>query len=346
MQAPPTPGRRTLIVRDNKYAVSASGMRNTGSICWFISILQALLSLTAFNRWILEHEQFITANKIERKETGLVKTLANLIRAMQSEGPSSATAREGPASIIEQMKKMDEINTNDFNLKSLQQQCAHEGCTKFIEIFGLTHLEDIFRQSFCSRTYCPVCRDFVVQKDFKTLYASMYMPIRPPTNNEETKLATTAFLKQLGARVCPVDEYNCEICGVFSKDNTAKQSDTLVLAREIITVAFIRQYIVKSHNWFPQTLYIPHGRNVKIVDKDGNERLEMKKYGTYVYKVVAQVEHSGGAESGHYWAICKRADGKVYRLNDSSATPTNTFTPSPNTVMIFYELSEYIPEKN
>ena len=174
----------------------------------------------------------------------------------------------------------------------------------------------------------------------------MYAPIDPPRNPEETELANEAFLKHLGARICTVDEYKCEICGVLSKDNTAKQVDTLSLAREIITVAFIRQYIVKSNNWFPQTLRIPHGKKVVVVDNSGNEKSVDKKLGTYVYKIVAQVEHSGSSQSGHYWAVCKRANGNVYRLNDDRVTSTGSFTPSPNTVMIFYELSEYIPTKN
>ena len=45
-----------------------------------------------------------------------------------------------------------------------------------------------------------------------------------------------------------------------------------------------------------------------------------------IFRQTAQIEHSGSMSGGHYWALCRRADG-VYCLNDQSCTRVPGFAP-------------------
>jgi ubiquitin C-terminal hydrolase len=79
-------------------------------------------------------------------------------------------------------------------------------------------------------------------------------------------------------------------------------------------------YGARKINQFPQEFNLPH--------VSGSEM---------VYQIVAQVEHSGGLNGGHYWARGRREKNVVYRLNDLNTSPT-TFEPSIGTYMIAYHL--------
>jgi ubiquitin C-terminal hydrolase len=55
------------------------------------------------------------------------------------------------------------------------------------------------------------------------------------------------------------------------------------------------------------------------------------------YEAVAQIEHSGDLNGGHYWAICKRKGG-WFEINDMTVTPSQ-FQPSVNTYIVLYHLA-------
>ena len=54
------------------------------------------------------------------------------------------------------------------------------------------------------------------------------------------------------------------------------------------------------------------------------------------YKLVAQIEHSGGLNGGHYWCRAVRGDGKIYNFNDTTVSSA-AFSPSSGTYMLFYQ---------
>ena len=74
------------------------------------------------------------------------------------------------------------------------------------------------------------------------------------------------------------------------------------------------------------------------------EKLEFTASGgkkKLVYKLVAQCEHSGTLNGGHYYAIGLRKDGWKL-LNDSFVTD-GTPGPTNNTYMVFYHFEKEIP---
>ena len=59
--------------------------------------------------------------------------------------------------------------------------------------------------------------------------------------------------------------------------------------------------------------------------------------GALKYRLVAQIEHSGGLEGGHYWARCLRGGGalQAFMLNDTGISPAR-FGPSAETYIVVY----------
>jgi ubiquitin C-terminal hydrolase len=55
-----------------------------------------------------------------------------------------------------------------------------------------------------------------------------------------------------------------------------------------------------------------------------------------VYRAVAQIEHIGGLNGGHYYAICYRK-GVWYCINDNSVA-VSEFNPNENTYIVVYHL--------
>lgn len=331
----PPPGNRRLCVRNPARDVNAVGMFNTGSICWFNSLVQALLSVGSFNRYVEENEQYLRSNKIAMI---WLKLFQNSLKSGQDLDVVTDQISKTPQSIIEVLKTMSNLKSRQFDLRSLQQQCAHEGFVKLIEALATEGVDDLFRQITLVRTRCVVCNEYVSSKRDHRVFAPLYLPITPPKTSAETIDATTAFHKQLGSTASYVDEYRCEKCNTLTKGSKTIQTTSLRVAREVIVVAFISQYHQTSLNWYPETLHIPRTSTRKYTDATGNEALKSEDAGEFVYRVVAQIHHRGGATSGHYYADCLRADG-VYRLNDSSVTKIKGFEPAPSVVMVFYELS-------
>jgi ubiquitin C-terminal hydrolase len=70
----------------------------------------------------------------------------------------------------------------------------------------------------------------------------------------------------------------------------------------------------------------PFPAKLEFMCRNGREK--------YIYGLVAQIEHSGSMEGGHYWAICLRKSG-WFNLNDSSVSSSEP-GPTVNTYMVFY----------
>jgi ubiquitin C-terminal hydrolase len=111
-------------------------------------------------------------------------------------------------------------------------------------------------------------------------------------------------------------EYLCEKCGV--KGDT-RRIELLKQLRECIVVMY-NKFLHKQLATFPETLMMPTFPR-----------------GTFLrYDLVAQIEHIGGMNGGHYYAIARR-DGKWYNMNDSSVHESHPQATS-NTFMLFYNI--------
>src|SRR6266702_2422158 len=81
-----------LEAHDAKLAPEAFGLRNTGVICYFNSIMQAVISCTSFTRAVLAHAKFLAQTR-----TGA--SVVAFVRAYTEGSPPRA--RHPPASGIE-----------------------------------------------------------------------------------------------------------------------------------------------------------------------------------------------------------------------------------------------------
>lgn len=338
---PPNPTSRDLSPADEKFLVNAVGMRNSGSICWFLSVVQALLSISALNRWLLQNEQYLATNPIAAQ-------WAQLCTLSMKNGAELTAARSeiaaAPSKILEKLKELPNCNTKGFNLVSLQQQCAHEGLIKLVEAMCNQEVDDLFRQVMLLRNYCPVCEDFVSHRRDYRFYAPVVSTIDPVSSTPEAIAdATEKFCRLLVAPpLSTIDVYKCDRCSKVVKGNLAAVYESLRVVREVIVVAFTMQQIRKSPNWYPEEFRLPRIAKRKVTHADGREELRSVEVGYFAYKIVAQIHHSGSNDSGHYWADCLRRDG-IYRINDGIASISREgFRPAPSVVMVFYELSRVV----
>jgi ubiquitin C-terminal hydrolase len=77
---------------------------------------------------------------------------------------------------------------------------------------------------------------------------------------------------------------------------------------------------------YRQKVVTPFPAKLEFFAKGGNKK--------YIYKLVAQSEHSGSMAGGHYWAICDRKDG--WKVLNDSRVENHSAGPTENTYIIFY----------
>lgn len=104
-------------------------------------------------------------------------------------------------------------------------------------------------------------------------------------------------------------DYKCPSCKGIA---TTRLKKKIYSISNVIIITF-KKYTVKDHIDFP--LFINLASNLR-------------------YKLVAQIEHFGDAQGGHYITRALRQN-TVYIFNDNSVTPSS-FVPTPDTYMIFY----------
>jgi ubiquitin C-terminal hydrolase len=150
---------------------------------------------------------------------------------------------------------------------------------------------------------------FEVQQDLKMAQLEKFKDIDKFYN---TPMHLNQFLKQQNSYLDAA--HLCDKCG---KKCEKFKVTLLVMVPEILPVMF-KKYRNKELTPFPAKL--------EFMCRNGREK--------YIYGLVAQIEHSGSMEGGHYWAICLRKSG-WFNLNDSSVSSSEP-GPTVNTYMVFY----------
>jgi ubiquitin C-terminal hydrolase len=209
------------------------------------------------------------------------------------------------------------------------QQDAHEGLMMFLDAMEtIPEVQRLFQHRHNIRILCDKCKKivsdkkefnmvFVAQPDLKTPQHEKFKDVDEYYN---TSMPLNEFLRKQNGYVdrdfiCP--NLECREKG------EKFQTTTLSMIPEIIPVV-LKKYHEKVPTPFPAKL--------EFLAKGGAKK--------YVYKLVAQSEHSGSMNGGHYWATGLRSDGWK-NLNDGGVADT-TPGPTDNTYIIFYN---YIGEE-
>lgn len=337
-----------LIPYHTEYAVPAGGLKNYGNTCHFNSMIQAILSCTAVFEKL---EALAAAEDPSFEENVACQFLLDIYHKMKD--------------------KKENINRSIFNLWqyllerasgrrdrvtwTAAQQDAHESFLLLMDGIESCHeILNLFRHRYRRALYCAACRRWSESREI----LNTVFDIPPSLQNQQLPqfanldcyfnkpMPMNAFIK--GNNDYVDKDYICghADCKVRGEQF---QSTILTMVPEILPIIF-KKYERKQMTRFPKEL-IFEAKNTtcttvakntvcttvaKNTNATGTESIADRKIPALIYKLVAQVEHSGSQQGGHYWAVCLRSDGKFYELNDSSVSEEAP-GPTLNTYMVIYE---------
>jgi len=194
----------------------------------------------------------------------------------------------------------------------------------------LPEVKRLFKHRYKTQITCDSCKKFVVNKVEENLTFEVPPDLKTEQHerfkyvdiNYNKSLPLNEFLrKQNGS----VDENF--ICPECSGKNHKFKSVILTMIPEILPIV-IKKYYEKKLTPFPAYL----------------EFVSASKEKKLIYKLVAQSEHSGNMQGGHYWAIGLRADG--WKLLNDSSVSDGTPGPTHNTYLLFYHYEKTIDNTN
>ena len=309
-----------LIHYDSKYVISANGFTNYGATCYLNSLMQCFFSNPAVFQTLEKYAEDETI-----KKNALARELLRIYR-LSKDGKN----------ITGEMSKIWEIvlglsaARSDRVKLTRGQQDAHEGFMLLMDVLEyVPHIQRLFQHRTQITLHCHECDKIVsvkeethvafdVQSDLKT---EQHAKFKKVDKNYDKSMSLNEFIRSQNGFVD--DDYicanaECKVKGVKFKNTR------LVMIPEILVV-LLKKYKKKEATPFPEQLY--------FIAKGGTHRME--------FDLVAQSEHSGGQSGGHYWAICKRGDGKWYNLNDSGVSPSKP-GPTKHSYMLFYNYARTV----
>jgi ubiquitin C-terminal hydrolase len=207
------------------------------------------------------------------------------------------------------------------NLQFLQgQQCSSESISLMLDLLeGYSDVQRLFEYRKKVTLRCPECnQEFssITEKgNLMELDIAEMNAINSGRPTESILANTVSFTD---------DHCLCPHCNMRSpKRRTCK----LTMVPEIII-------IVSKKYTFNQRTNV----STKVpLHVQYPETLSFAAPGTSIhYRAVAYIDHAGGMNGGHYWAVCRRA-GQWYQINDRQVSK-GSFSPNANTYIIMYHV--------
>lgn len=309
------------------------GFRNLGSTCYFNALLQSMLSCTSLIDKILIQKTEHSNNPIIKLIIELVETNKYYEDIFQKMDIDNSSMIE---TINETKKKLNDYSPNiwkqmiimlckkkKISIQSFMQgqQCVCEGFNYLLEsIDEFQDIQNLFLHRYKSLIRCFNCNKWI--SDVECMYN--IFDVESNLQSEQLERFKQYHIESknmnefISKQSSYVEDFTCQTC---KKNDQKYRMNILVMIPEILVV------MSKKYN-----------KEQKLdVYTDFPEKMEFKGYNKIMqYEAVAQIEHTGDRNGGHYWAICRRKNG-WFEINDMSITPSK-FQPSKNTYIVFYHL--------
>lgn len=300
-------------IAGNTSPISPFGLNNTGAICYFNSLLQAILSCQSIYNTV----QDITIDSdLNKTLTG--RTFVQTVRTAMGNnaGECAASSSKLLSALIADLE--EKIGKTNFGK---MQESASEGFVWLLDMMenpeSKVHpITKLFRHRYEIEYYCQNCKDIVsVQEDSGiSINLFFYDEWHKPISDAAT------FADAIRVHLSYTDKgYKCPKC---KRVVNGIRRYTLTRTPEIMVCLF-NQYVDKKLRYFPTAFKIPDQNN-----------------SAHVYQLVAQVEHSGNLGGGHYVCKATRKAGTTtapFLFNDTGVTEIPKLEPTAGTYMIFYQ---------
>jgi ubiquitin C-terminal hydrolase len=310
------------------------GFHNLGATCYFNALVQSLLSCPSFTKELMRDDKYknnpISSTFIELIETSTYYN--DLCEKNNDPDPEIvATASETKHKLnkfgAKIWKKMIVKLSSEKKIKpqSFMQgmQCAGEGYHYLLESMEkFQALQNLFLHRYKSLIHCFTCDDWV--SNVNCLYS--LFEVDPHFQTEQLDKFKDYHINPIN-----MNEFISKQSGYVDKDFQCSKCKTreerfrvnlLVMVPEILVVMakkFTVEQKLDVNTDFPTHMQFNGSKNKPMI-----------------YEAVAQIEHTGGRDGGHYWAICKRRGG-WFELNDMNVLPSK-FQPTKNTYIVMYNL--------
>lgn len=301
------------------------GLMNTGVICYFNSFLQTLCSCPSFTSTVLENKDYLLKT-ITGKAMYDYVCRYTLKCGLEND---NVLESEIPFSTIEI------LNALKLDLKERRpkirfgngQESAHEVFVLLLDMMEpinpeienyplLSSINSPITKLFlhkCEWTlYCTDCKKSISKKiDYGVIFDMHHIDLFTGEKN-----TPSTFSKLIKQHISIVEGYKCPSCS----GGSICRIYNLKRIPEIVFCSFNIYYQEnRKIRYFPPYLEF---------DTTADEK--------YNFNLIAQIEHSGSLNGGHYWAKCLR-NSNIYELNDMGISPS-MFQSTPYTYIVIYHL--------
>lgn len=320
--------RKTLELLDYNLLVSPKGAINNGIDCHFNSLIQSLLSCTSITNYFLKFEDRLlsTGGKCEEKKETFMRFIDMLKMQLNPD-----------VKFLDARALLSTITKNSSNSFGHRQEDVNEGFMLLMDALGDDVLSNYFRHVYKVSTYCFTCKNIVCVKVHNhQLFIDiplLKLVEKKDQNGRTIEYLTNGYTAEMigNFNIDDMDPLNRYIKQMKSATDRKCPRCTFKTCVDIyqldhlsdILVLLFKKYDRKNQMNFPPIMTFKASKN-------GQPE-------TRYYKLVAQMEHRGGRDGGHYYATCLRKNGYV-TLNDVRITPNPNPVPTKFTYMVFYHI--------
>jgi hypothetical protein len=339
----------------------AFGLANTGAICYLNALLQALASCPHFIRAVCDNPQYMSKTPtgaalfnfaravelsaqtaagaadqrvhVDARHSGLILSALVSDLAARRPGVQFGGGMEGASEAVHLMLDMVEPASETAATEEGAGEDAIASVGQASSPIAPAFSTRVVVQTWCQNCHAagrrrgdvPThCRPGVVSYRRDTQYVYHMFP--------GTKHVATAagFARRLRTHSSVVEDYKCEVCS-GSGENTGQVFRVYNMTRAPpILQVLLPQFSGHTKYYYPPAFCFDSNRGTRLM-----------------YRLVAQVEHSGDMRGGHYWARALRADAqgdvRPVMLDDNSVSRSGPLAPNAAAYILFYHLEHEVP---